>query len=91
MSSDEYRELKEQMDRMERLLSRIAVGTGEPKPAPLPPPPEPAQPAISGQDLAKARQAEGHYILATQGMVAYKRFWQEQSKKDKKPRLRSAA
>jgi hypothetical protein len=87
MGSIEYRELKQQMDRIERLLAKMA---GAPVDAaadlPVIDRPAPVSEGISERERTKAHQKEGHYILATQGFDAYKKFWKEQAKKDRQPR-----
>jgi hypothetical protein len=93
MSSKEYIELKEQMDRIERLLLRLAgtpdVGAGSPV--------VPVVPAadLPGEELFDANQVrivqeQGHFILETQGLKAYQEFWKQQGKK-RKPRIKRAA
>ena len=92
MSSSEYQELKSQMDRIEQLLARLA---GEPlraeAAAVLPIPPQPITPGMSEKERIEAVQAEGVWIHETQGFEAYKKFWQLQAKKSRKPRLKRAA
>jgi len=93
MLTQEYKELKEQMDRIERLLSRL---TGTPlveAVVVIPDPPRPVTPEMSNQERILAVQEEGHYILDTQGIEAYKKFWQLQSKKarSRQPRVKKAA
>jgi hypothetical protein len=92
MSSAEYRELKEQLSRIERMLSQLSGTSVEPEPADsvsVEPPPL-ITPEMSASERVRAVQAEGHYILATQGVTAYQQFWKDQSKK-RKPRLKRAA
>jgi len=82
MSSSEYQELKSQMDRIERLLARIAgVAVAEPEPPAAPVPPPPVTPGMTEKERIAAVQAEGRFIDETQGSEAYKRFWQLQCKK----------
>lgn len=92
MSRTEYEDLARRMDRIEQLLARLAgVGPGlavTPVPAV-----EPAsQPSLEMSETSRVRsvQEEGHYILVTQGLDAYKAFWKEQGKK-RKHRLKRAA
>lgn len=94
MGSGEYQELKAQMDRIEAMLSRLlgAPQTPSGQESVAVSPPQPVTPEMSETERRKALQAEGRWILETQGMDAYKRFWQEQAKKAKpKPKIRRAA
>lgn len=79
MSSAEYQELKCQMDRIERILSKLAgMDQEELRLRDLAATPPPAPREIAEVDQTRALQAEGHYILETQGMEAYKKFWKQQ-------------
>lgn len=86
MSSAEYKELKGQLDRIERMLAQLSGGNATDLFVPavqerieLPQ----LTPEMSEAERKRAIQAEGHYILETQGMAAYKAFWKQQSKKHK--------
>jgi len=90
MSSTEYRQLKEQMDRIERMLQQMnGCAPADVCSVPVEPPPE-VTPEMSESARVRAVQAEGSYILQTQGIDAYKEFWKQQGKK-RKPRLKHAA
>ena len=86
MGSREYIELKEQMNRIEALLSQLVAPV--PVAAAPDPLPVPMLPDVTETDSRKRLQAEGRFILDSQGMEAYKRFWKMQARKDDKPRLR---
>ena len=88
MSSGEYQDLKRQMDRIERLLARLVGEVSEP--VAVPEAFASVAPGASEQERTRALQQEGHYILATQGFSAYKRFWQDQHKKCKTGRRKAA-
>lgn len=80
MGPAEFKIIMERLDRLESLL------TGrEPLPAPTVKkqlkPTLPEVPESPARQRLKEIQAEGHIILETQGLKAYKEFWQRQARK----------
>lgn len=89
MGSVEFAELKAQMDRIEGLLSRLTGGA-----MPVPAATvlvDPVATVCYEDSHRKSIQDEGRFILQTQGLEAYQRFWKEQAKRAKsRPRRRAA-
>ena len=93
MHTEEYRKLKGQLDRIEGFLAKLAgqpLERPEPPASAEPPEPPPITPEMSAVQRRHAIQAEGHFILETQGIDAYKKFWQAQVKKSRPPRVKRA-
>jgi hypothetical protein len=79
LSSSECKYLKKQLNRIEALLVELANR----QPTMGGPVQEPVPALIdSEKSRLQALRAEGHFILSTQGIEAYKKFWQQIARKE---------
>lgn len=89
MSTSEFKELSRRLERIERMLAKL-VGEGTEVATPVEPPPA-ESPEMSEADRVRKVQAEGRFILETQGFDAYQEYWKQQGRKRKPTRSKRAA